>query len=148
MNCSARRPCFINHLFLTFDFCQVPRRNFLQFFTNRLLLHRHPKVSREVVEESLLTLQESHITLSLNWSMPYQGGCSRVLISTKGFDSSIFDWKNKFSFFFGKYHFFRIESFRVDFRCVHRLQLLKVCDQYVTFPNSTRVQSVSEEQSR
>ena len=29
MNCSARRPCFIDHLFLTFDFCQVPRRNFL-----------------------------------------------------------------------------------------------------------------------
>ena len=32
MNCSARRPCFIDHLFLTFDFRQVPRRNFLQFF--------------------------------------------------------------------------------------------------------------------
>ena len=32
MNCSARRPCFIDHLFLTFDFCQVPRRKFLQFF--------------------------------------------------------------------------------------------------------------------
>ena len=88
-----------------------------------------------------------NITLSLNWSMPYQGGCSQFLISSKGFDSSICDWKNKFSLF-GKYHLFRIESFRVDFRCVHRLQLLKVCDQYVTLPNSTRVQSVSEEQSR
>ena len=60
---------------------------------------------------------------------------------------SICDWKNKFSWF-GKYHLFRIESFRVDFRCVHRFQLLKVCDQYVTLPNSPRVQSVSEEQSR
>ena len=30
MNCSAGRPCFIDHLFLTFVFCQVPRRNFLQ----------------------------------------------------------------------------------------------------------------------
>ena len=39
--------------------------------------------------------------------------------------------KIKFSLF-GKYHLFRIESFRVDFRCVHRLQLLKVCNQYVT----------------
>ena len=68
--------------------------------------------------------------------MPYQGGCSQVLISSKGFDSSICDWKNKFSLF-GKYHLFRIESFRVDFRCVLRLQLLKVCDQYVTLPNST-----------
>ena len=50
--------------------------------------------------------------------------------------------KSKFSLF-GKYHLFRIESFRVDFRCVHRFQLLKVCDQYVTLPNSLRVQSVS-----
>ena len=25
-------PLAIDHLFLTFDFCQVPRRNFLQFF--------------------------------------------------------------------------------------------------------------------
>ena len=31
VNCSARRPCFIDHLFPTFDFRQVPRRNFLQF---------------------------------------------------------------------------------------------------------------------
>ena len=52
-----------------------------------------------------------NITLSFNWSMPYQGGCSQVLISSKGFDSSICDWKNKFSFFFGKYHLFCIESF-------------------------------------
>ena len=63
------------------------------------------------------------------------------------YNASICDWKNKFSLF-GKYHLFRIESFRVDFRCVHRLQLLKVCNQYVTFPNSTQVQSVSEEQSK
>ena len=61
--------------------------------------------------------------------MPYQGGCSQFLLSSRGFDSSICDWKNKFSLF-GKYQLFRIESFRVDFRCVHRLQLLKVCDQY------------------
>ena len=84
--------------------------------------------------------RKSNITLSLNWSMPYQGGCSQVPISSKGFDSSICDWKNKFSFLFGKYHLFRIESFRVDIRCVHRLQLLKVCDQYVTVPSSPRQQ--------
>ena len=88
-----------------------------------------------------------NVTFSLTWSLPYQGGCSQVLISSKGFDSSICDWKNKLSLF-GKYHLFRIESFRVDFRCVHRLQLLKVCDQYVTLPNSLCVQCVSEEQSR
>ena len=33
-----------------------------------------------------------NITLSLNWSMPYQGGWSQVLISSKSFDSSICDW--------------------------------------------------------
>ena len=31
MNCSAQRPWFIDHLFLTSDFRQVPPRNFLQF---------------------------------------------------------------------------------------------------------------------
>ena len=59
----------------------------------------------------------------------------------RGFDSSICDWKNKFSLF-GKYHLFRIESFRVDFRCVHRFQLLKVCDQYVTLNHSPRTMRI------
>ena len=53
-----------------------------------------------------------YVTFSSNWTMPYQGGCSQFLISSWGFDSSICDWKNKFSLF-GKYHLFRIESFRV-----------------------------------
>ena len=34
MNFCAFRPCFIDHLFLTFDFRQLPRRKFLQFFTS------------------------------------------------------------------------------------------------------------------
>ena len=34
----ARRPCFINHIFLTSDFRQIPRWSFLQFFT--FLVHR------------------------------------------------------------------------------------------------------------
>ena len=38
MNCSARRPCIIDHLFLTPDFRQDQRRNFLQFFS--FLVHR------------------------------------------------------------------------------------------------------------
>ena len=83
----------------------------------------------------------------LNWVIPYQGGCSQFVISSRDFDSSICDWKSKFSFL-GKYHLFRIESFRVDLRCVHRFQLLKVCNQFVTLPNYTRVQRVSEEQYR
>ena len=41
-----------------------------------------------------------------------QAGCSQILISSRGFEC--------------------IEFFREDFRCVHRLQLLKVCDQHVT----------------
>ena len=32
MNFCARRPCFIDHIWFTSDCCQVPRRNFLQFF--------------------------------------------------------------------------------------------------------------------
>ena len=56
-------------------------------------------------------------------------------LSSKSFDSSICHWKNKFSLF-GKYHLLRIESSWSNFRCVHRFQLLKVCDQYVTYPNS------------
>ena len=43
---------------------------------------------------------------------------------------------------------FVLSFFCIDFRCVHRFQLLNVCNQYVTFPNSSRVQCISEEQSR
>ena len=78
---------------------------------SHLSLHRHPETSRDVVEETLLILQEiKYMTFSLNWSIPYQDGCSQVLISSRGSDSSICDWKSKFSLF-GKYHLFRIESF-------------------------------------
>ena len=102
---------------------------------------------QEVLDISQIAIV--NITFSLNWSRPYQGGCSQVLISSKGFNSFICDWKNKLSFFFGKYHLFRIVSFFwVDFRCVHRLQLLKICNQHVTLPNSPRVQCVSKEKSR
>ena len=114
---------------------------------NRLSLHRHPEVSLEVVEETLLILQESQYYFLLELVDAVPRWMFSVPNLLQGFDSSICDWKNKFSLF-GKYHLFRIVSFRVDFRCVHRLQLLKVCDQYVTLPNSPRVQSVSEEQSR
>ena len=78
-----------------------------------------------------------YVTFSSNWVFPYQVGCSQFLISSRKIDSSMCCWKNKFSFFFRKYHLFCIESFQVDFRCVHRFQLLNVCNQYVTLPNST-----------
>ena len=88
------------------------------------------------------------VTFSLNWTLLYRGGWSQFLISSNKFYSSICDWKNEFSIFFGKYYFLCIESFWLDFRCVHRFQLLNVCYHYVTLPNSPRVLSVSEEQSR
>ena len=122
--------------------------SFLTWTNSHSSLQRHPETNREVVEETLLTLQKIYVTFSSNWTFPYQGGWSQFLISSKRFDSSICDWKYEFSIFFGKYYFLCIESFRVDFWCVHRLQLLKVCNQYVTLPNSSRVQSVSKEQSR
>ena len=101
----------------------------------RLSLHRQPEMSREVVEETLLILQESQCHSLLE-----------VVDGVPRWTFSICVWKNKFSLF-GKYHLFRIESFRLDFRCVHRLQLLNVCDQYVTLRNSLRVQCIPEEQS-
>ena len=52
-----------------------------------------------------------------------------------------------FPFSLGKNYFLYIESFCVEFGCVHRLQLLNVCNHHVTLPNSTRVQIVSKEQS-
>ena len=42
--------------------------------------------------------KKTKVTFSSNWSLPYRGGCSQVLISSKEFDSSIFDWKNIFLF--------------------------------------------------
>ena len=44
-----------------------------------------------------------NVTLSLNKSRPYQGGCSQFLISSRDFDSSICDWKNKFSILCGNF---------------------------------------------
>ena len=35
----------------------------------------------------------------------------------------------------------------MDFRCVHLFQFFSVCDQYVSFPDSSRVQSVAKEQT-
>ena len=104
---------------------------------NHLLLHRHPEVSLEVVEETLLFLQESqyYSLLELVDAVPRWMFSVPDLLQGS-FDSSICDWKKKFSLF-GKYHLFRTESFRVDFRYVHRFQLLNVCNQHVTLPNST-----------
>ena len=70
------------------------------------------------------------------------------LISSSKFDSSICDWKMNFPFSLGNITSFALSLFWVDFWCVHRFQLLNVCNQYVTLPNSPRVQNVSEELSQ
>ena len=40
---------------------------------------------------------EISFTFSSNWVIPYRGGCSQFLISSRKCDSSIFDWKYEFS---------------------------------------------------
>ena len=66
----------------------------LKWTKNHFLLHRHPAMSLDMVlKKTRLFSKKVNITHSLNWSMPYQGGCSQVLISSKGFDSSTCVWK-------------------------------------------------------
>ena len=98
--------------------------------------------------ETLLILQESqyYALLELVDSVPKWVFSSPDLLQEVWFVHLRLE--NKISFFFGKHHLFRIESFSVDVRCVHRFQLLNVYNQYVTLTISPRVQSVSEEQSR
>ena len=71
------------------------------------------------------------LTFSSNWMLPVSRWVFPVPDLLQKFDSSICGWKN--SIFFEKYYFLGIESFRVDLWCVHRFQLLNVCNQYVTF---------------
>ena len=103
--------------------------SFLIWTKSHLSHHRHPEMSREVVERKSTWLSprigRSRIKVDVlsSWSPP--GSLIRPSAIGK-----------MFSFFFGKYHLFRTESFWVDFRCVHRFQLLKVCNQHVTLPNS------------
>ena len=46
---------------------------------------------------------------------------------------------------FGRRHFLCIESFSIDFRCVHLFKFLNVCDQDVSFPYSILAQRISKE---
>ena len=64
------------------------------------------------------------------------------------FYCSICDWNIKLVTFHRCWHFLCIEPSGVDFRCVHRFQLLNVRNHIVSFPDSHRIQCVSEEQSR
>ena len=79
-----------------------------------------------------------NVTLSSNWSRPSKVDVLSswsppgVLIRPSAIGKIIL-------LLWGNITSFRSKSFRVDFRCVHRFQLLKACDQYVTFPNSGMV---------
>ena len=89
---------------------------FLTWTRSHLSLHRHPEMSREGVEETLLILQESQYYSLLEWV----DAVSRWMFS--GLDLLHRFWfvhlrleKIKFSLF-GKYHLFRIESFSSRFQ--------------------------------
>ena len=57
----------------------------------------------------------------------------------------ICDWEYKFFTARGCELFLCIESFSVDFRYVHLFRFLNVRDQDVSFPDSSRVQRISKE---
>ena len=127
---------------LTLRSCRCGRLRF-NVTRNRKLLHRHPEVSREVVEETLLLiLQESQCDPLLD----LVSAVSRWMFSGVLIRPFVVG-KVKF-FSFRKHHLSHIESFRVDFRCVHRFQLLNVCKPMCHPSKFTRVQSISEEQSK
>ena len=67
--------------------------------------------SREVGQATLLILQENQGDPLLELVAAVSRWMFSGLDLIKGVDSSICDWKYKFSFFFGKYNLFRIESF-------------------------------------
>ena len=98
---------------------------------NHELLHTHPEMSREMKEEFFLIPRQKK-----TWPFS-RVGRSRIeknvflfLISSNKFHLSI--WEKKW-ICFCKYQHFRTEFFRVCFRYVHRLQFVKVCNQYVIF---------------
>ena len=83
--------------------------------------------------------------------------CSgRSLIKVDGFrrrsppeslDCSICDWEKKIVTFHRRQHFLCIEPSGVDFWCVHLLQFFNVCDHNVSFPDSPRIQYITDEKT-
>ena len=101
--------------------------SFLTRTKNHFVL-RHPEMSHEtVVKETLLILQENFFDLLLELGGPV----SRWMFSVP----NLLQWiwfvhlrlETWISPFWVEYYFHFIESFRVDFPCVHRFQLLNVC---------------------
>ena len=111
--------------------------SFLTWTKNNFVLHRNPEMSRKSGGcRDLLILQENLRHLLPELVDPV----SMWVFSVPDLFQEV--WfvhlrlENEFSIFFGKNYFLCIESFRVDFWCVHRFQLFNVCNQYVTLPSS------------
>ena len=111
-----------------------------------VVFHRLPEMSLEnvVVVEMVLILQGNLDDVLLELEDPV----SRWIFSIPDLFQKV--WfvhlgleKMNFSF-----SFLCIESFHHGFWCVHLFQLLKVRNQYVSFPNSPRIQDIIEEYSR
>ena len=68
-------------------------------------------MSREVVEETILILQENQDDFLLELDVPEK----KWMFSVPDVIQGVLQLENIFSIFFGKYHLFCIESFRVDF---------------------------------
>ena len=106
--------------------------SFLTWTKNHFVLHQHPEVSLEVVVvETLVILLENLFYLLLElgdpvsrWMLSVPDLLQRFLIrpsATGKYECSHFLWEIS--------PLLHRVFFWVDFRCVHRLQLLKVCDQ-------------------
>ena len=81
MNCSARRPCFIDYLFLTFDFCQVPRWKCLEFFPLfvhccfcfwyfHCMRHRNKFVYQIVILQWIIPFSRNMVLMN-SWCKPF-----------------------------------------------------------------------------
>ena len=87
--------------------------SFLIWTRNHLSLQHHPEMSREVVEETLLILQENQRDFLLELDDPL----SRWMFSGLDLLQEVWFvhlWLEN-SIFFGKYHLFRMESFSSRF---------------------------------
>ena len=76
---------------------------------------------------------------------PPLSGFSEFVISDWQFCGAICYWEQDFFSPLWRQHFFCIDSSRMDFWCVHVFQSLNVCDQNVSFPNSSRDHCIAEE---
>ena len=92
--------------------------------------------------ESVWFSSKKFMFLSSIWTNLDWGGCSQPEIFTV--PSATGNLKLS-PCFHRRWHFLCIEPSGVDFRRVHLLQFLNVCDHNVSFPDSSRIQYITEE---